>query len=229
MNLFIVEDDINFGSVLKSYLEMNDFNVTWVKDGALAIKEFKANKFDLCILDVMLPNIDGFSIAYEIKENDSDIPLIFLTAKSLKADVLKGFKLGADDYICKPFDSDVLLFKIKAILKRNNGVEKQEDNATEFTIGKYTFDYSKRVIILNDTEQKLSPKEADLLKMFCLNVNNVLDRQEALKAIWKEDSYFTTRSMDVYISKLRKYLKDDTSIEILNIHGSGYVLSIKSM
>ena len=222
-NIFLVEDDENFGSVLKSYLEMNDFKVTWIKDGAQAIHNFLQQKYDLCILDIMLPNVDGFSIAKKIKELNPEIPTIFLTAKTLKEDILKGFKIGADDYITKPFDSEVLLYKIKAIIKRNQA---SDTDSSLFNIGKYKFDSELRILSFNDDSVKLSPKEGELLKMLCLHENKILDRDKALNKIWGEDGYFTARSMDVYITKLRKYLCNDQSIEIENIHGSGFILKI---
>jgi DNA-binding response OmpR family regulator len=223
-NIFLVEDDENFGSVLKSYLEMNDFNVSWINDGAKAIENFRKQKFDICILDIMLPNIDGFSIARNIKELNPEIPTIFLTAKTLKEDILEGFRIGADDYITKPFDSEVLLYKIKAIIKRNQ--ISGSDNQI-FKIGDYEFDAELRILSFQDYKVKLSPKESQLLKMLCLFENKVLDREKALTEIWGEDGYFTARSMDVYITKLRKYLRNDTSIEIENIHGSGFILKIE--
>ena len=226
-NIFLVEDEYNFGSVLKAYLELNDFKVTWVDDGEFAVKEFKSGEYDICVLDVMLPNVDGFTIAKEIKKTDNNIPLIFLTAKSLKEDILEGFKIGADDYITKPFDTDVLLCKIQAILKRNDNNKKIQNEQKEFFIGRYLFNYDIRVLFYNKEEQKLSPKEAELLKMLCLYKNEVMPRSEALIKIWGEDNYFTTRSMDVFITKLRKYLKKDKTIEITNIHSSGYRLLIK--
>jgi DNA-binding response OmpR family regulator len=222
-SIFLVEDDANFGSVLKSYLEMNDFKVSWIQDGAKAIDSFKLQQFDICILDIMLPNLDGFSIAKHIKLQSNDIPIIFLTAKTLKEDILEGFKIGADDYITKPFDSDVLLYKIKAILKRN---KPDSENSTKFIIGTYEFDSILRTLTHKNQSVKLSPKEGDLLKMLCQNKNKMLDRDKALNQIWGNDGYFTARSMDVYITKLRKYLKDDASIEIENIHGTGFILKI---
>jgi two-component system, OmpR family, response regulator len=222
--IFLVEDDNNFGSVLKAYLEVNDFYVVWVIDGKNAIKEFRAEQFNLCILDVMLPNIDGFTLAKEIKLINANIPLIFLTAKSMKADMVQGFKIGADDYITKPFDSEVLLYKIKAILHRNQLSHLKPEIVKEFQIGYYRFNYELRTISYQSTFQKLSPKEAELLKMLCEKKNNVLTREEALLTIWGDDTYFTTRSMDVFITKLRKYLKEDPTIEIENIHGSGFRL-----
>jgi len=224
-HIFLVEDDENFGAVLKSYLEMNDFKVTWTKDGALAVSNFQKAQYDICILDIMLPNVDGFGIAKQIKEVNTDIPIIFLTAKTLKEDILQGFKLGADDYITKPFDSEVLLYKIKAIIKRNQNSESEN---TSFVIGKYIFDFQLRILSFNNDSVKLSPKESDLLKMLCLHKNKVLDREKALTKIWGEDGYFTARSMDVYITKLRKYLQNDSSIEIENIHGIGFILKVSN-
>lgn len=222
--IFLVEDDQNFGMVLKSYLEIHGFLVNWIDDGGKAFARFQEDTYDICILDVMLPKKDGFTIAKEIRMVNDKIPLIFLTAKTLKEDMLKGFNVGADDYITKPFDSDVLLHKIKAILKRNKIKEQVDQN--EFTIGNYVFNYKLRTIYLGEQETKMSPREAELLKMLCQAENNLLLRKKALLAIWGDDNYFNTRSMDVYITKLRKYLKDDPRIEIVNIHGSGYRLTI---
>ncbi len=221
--IFLVEDDKNFGAVLQSYLEINDYYVKWVNDGAFAVKEYKQDTYDICILDVMLPNVDGFTIGKEIKEINSSIPIIFLTAKTMKADVLEGYQIGADDYITKPFDSEVLLYKIKVILKRNSVVEELPDNQ-EFTFGKTEFSYLKREVVYKGSVQKLTPKEAELLKLLCLHKNTVLSRSKALSEIWGDDNYFTGRSMDVFITKLRKYLQKDESIEIINVHGSGYRL-----
>ncbi len=225
-HLFLVEDDLSFGSVLKSYLELNDYQVTWIDDGKNAVSSFRNNKFSLCILDVMLPHVDGFTIASEIRKMDKQVPLIFLTAKALKEDILKGYNLGADDYITKPFDTEVLLCKIKAIVKRQDSEGINE--TTEFIIGNYTFNYNIRNISINNQHQKLSPKEADLLKLLCLHKNKLLPRETALTTIWGEDGYFTARSMDVYITKLRKYLAKDSNIEIKNLHGSGFLLEIKN-
>ena len=222
--VFLVEDDPNFGAVLKSYLEIHDYQVSWVDDGAKAISVFKTDTFNICLLDVMLPNIDGFDIAREIRTLNESIPLIFLTAKTLKADILEGFKIGADDYITKPFDSEVLLCKINAILKRNGGT-KTEDFPNEFEIGNYRFNYEMRTLFINENEQKISPKEAELLRMLFAHKNAVLARDKALNSIWGDSNYFTTRSMDVYITKLRKYLNEDPNIEIVNVHGGGYRLT----
>jgi len=219
----MVEDDKNFGAVMRSYLNIHEYDVEWVEDGALALQAFENQPFDLCILDVMLPHVDGFTIAAGIRKKDEHIPIIFLTAKTLKKDILEGFRIGADDYITKPFDSEVLLMKIKAILKRNSMFNSSSDQ-DEFQIGKYLFNASLRTIKCGELEQKLSPKESELLRMLCIHMNKVLPREEALNSIWGEESYFTTRSMDVFMSKLRKYLKDDPSVEIATVHGSGYIL-----
>ncbi len=224
--IFLVEDDPNFGGVLKSYLEMDDFEVTWVDDGLEAVSAFEAGKYAICILDIMLPNLDGFSIAKKIKAVQSDIPLIFLTAKTLREDVLQGYKIGADDYITKPFDSEVLIYKIKAILKRESNDFIKSVKEGLFKIGQFDFNYPHRQIIFENETQKLSPKEAELLKMLCLKKGEIMSRKEALVSIWGDDNYFTTRSMDVYITKLRKYLKKDPTLEIENIHSSGYRLRV---
>lgn len=222
--VFLVEDDHNFGSVLKAYLELNDFEVDWVDDGEKAIAAFSEGLFDICLLDVMLPNVDGFTIANDIRKLDHSVPFVFITAKSLKEDILKGYNVGADDYITKPFDSELLILKINAILNRAQGNNPGIVESRIFTIGKFTFDYHLRSIIFGEETQKLSPKEAELLRLLCIHSNELLARELALKAIWGEDGYFTTRSMDVYITKLRKYLSSDPSIKILNVHGSGFRL-----
>ncbi len=221
-HLFLLEDDLSFGAVLKSYLELNDFEVTWVDDGKLAMERFRNTPFDLCLLDVMLPHVDGFTVGTEIRKIDKQVPFIFLTAKSLKEDVLRGFKIGADDYITKPFDTEVLICKIKAILNRNGQVP--QEKSVQHQLGNYLFDVPLRKISIGEKQHTLSPKEADLLEMLCLNKNELLPRETALLKIWGDDGYFTARSMDVYITKLRKYLADDPSIEIKNVHGSGFLL-----
>ncbi len=224
-HIFLVEDDLSFGAVLKSYLELNDYDVTWVDDGKYAVEKFKNGNYHICILDVMLPNIDGFTIGTEIRRIDKNIPMVFLTAKTLKEDILKGYNVGADDYITKPFDTEVLLCKIQAIIKRQS-TEPVNDEIL-FVLGTYKFDSKLRSISRDGEKQKLSPKEADLLKLLCQNKNELLSRETALRKIWGEDGYFTARSMDVFITKLRKYLKDDPNIEIKNIHGSGFLLEVK--
>jgi DNA-binding response OmpR family regulator len=224
-HIFLVDDDLSFGAVLKSYLELNDYEVTWVDNGRFAYERFKNGEFNICILDVMLPHTDGFTIAGQIRKTDATIPLVFLTAKTLKEDILKGYNVGADDYITKPFDTEVLLCKIKAILNRKGPENHSEKESYE--IGIYRFFPKKRTIFYGDEQQNLSPKEAELLKLLCQNMNELLPRETALRKIWGEDGYFTARSMDVFVTKLRKYLAGDTSIEIKNIHGSGFILEVK--
>ncbi|MBO7478711.1 MAG: response regulator transcription factor [Salinivirgaceae bacterium] len=226
--ILLVEDDVNFGSVLRSFLEMNDLDVTLVDDGLNAVNTFKAGQFDLCILDVMLPHVDGFTIGAEIKQLKPATPIIYLTAKNMKEDMIKGYKIGADDYITKPFDSELLIYKIKAILKRTPAAAQPDNSVEELTIGRYVFNVKNRTLTFEDGSQtKLSPKEADLLYFLNQNVNNVVDRNLTLEKIWGETGYFTARSMDVFITKLRKYLKSDPNIEITNVHGTGYILGVK--
>jgi two-component system, OmpR family, response regulator len=225
VSLFLVEDDLSFGAVLKSYLEINDYSVAWVDDGKYAVERFINGTFQLCILDVMLPHVDGFTIAAQIRKINESVPFIFLTARTLREDVLKGYQSGADDYITKPFDTEVLLCKIKAILRRGNGFSNMEK--TMFDIGNFYFDFNLRQISGRGIIQKLTPKEAGLLKLLCEHKNSLLPRDVALMKIWSDDSYFTTRSMDVFITRLRKYFEDDPGIEIKNIHGSGFILSVR--
>jgi DNA-binding response OmpR family regulator len=222
-SLFFVEDDLSFGAVLKSYLEICNFTVTWLNDGKHAVSSFKDGIYDLCILDVMLPNVDGFSIGKEIRLMDPHVPIIYLTAKSLKEDIISGYQIGADDYIIKPFDADVLVFKIAALLKRSEGESSSVNHL--YPIGKYLFDAKLREIKLDGVKQLISPKESALLQMLCQHKNELLPREVALRKIWGDDGYFTTRSMDVFITKLRKYFKDDPSVEIRNIHGSGFIMT----
>ena len=222
-SLFFVEDDLSFGAVLKSYLEICNYSVTWIDDGKHAFGAFQSGNFDLCLLDVMLPHVDGFTIGRDIRTVDPKIPMIYLTAKSLKEDIINGYRIGADDYIVKPFDTEVLLYKIAVVLKRADNADSSDDHFIQ--IGDYIFDPVLREIKLGETRQLLSPKESALLKLLCDHKNELLAREIALKRIWGDDGYFTTRSMDVFITKLRKYLKDDLSIEIRNIHGSGYIMT----
>ena len=223
--ILLCEDDANLGMVLKNYLELNDYDVTLERDGKLGLAAFQREKFDICLLDVMMPNMDGFTLAEEIRDVNPDVPLFFLSAKTMKDDIIQGYKLGADDYITKPFDSEVLLHKIKAILKRNEEMHREEVNA-EFDLGKYHFNPRLRELTINGKVQTLSPKENELLKMLSEYKNDLLSREIALKKIWGSDTYFNGRSMDVYIAKLRKYLKEDTAIEIVNIHGNGFRLVV---
>jgi DNA-binding response OmpR family regulator len=223
--ILLCEDDTNLGMVLKNYLELNDYNVTLERDGKLGLAAFQREKFDLCLLDVMMPNMDGFTLAEEIRDVNPDVPLFFLSAKTMKDDIIQGYKLGADDYITKPFDSEVLLHKIKAILKRNEELHREEVNA-EYDLGKYHFNPRLRELIIDGKTQTLSPKENELLKMLSEYKNDLLSREIALKKIWGSDTYFNGRSMDVYIAKLRKYLKEDPALEIVNIHGNGFRLVV---
>lgn len=221
--ILLCEDDPNLGMVLKNYLELNDYEVVLERDGRLGLAAFQRERFDLCLLDVMMPHMDGFTLAEEIRDINPDVPLFFLSAKTMKEDIIQGYKLGADDYITKPFDSEVLLLKIKAILKRNEELNKEQANV-EFDLGQYHFNPKLRELSVNGKTQTLSPKENELLKMLAEYKNDLLPREIALKKIWGSDTYFNGRSMDVYIAKLRKYLKEDSSIEIVNIHGNGFRL-----
>ncbi len=221
--ILLCEDDTNLGMVLKNYLELNDYDVILERDGRLGLAAFQREKFDICLLDVMMPNMDGFTLAEEIRDINPDVPLFFLSAKTMKDDIIQGYKLGADDYITKPFDSEVLLMKIKAILKRNEELHREEVNA-EFDLGRYHFNPRLRELSIDGKMNTLSPKENELLKMMCEYKNDLLPREIALKKIWGSDTYFNGRSMDVYIAKLRKYLKEDSTIEIVNIHGNGFRL-----
>jgi len=226
--ILIVEDDFNFGNILRDYLILNDYNIVLAKNGIEGMEKFEKENFDLCILDVMMPFKDGFTLGKEIREKNENIPLFFLSAKTLKEDVLRGFKIGADDYLTKPFDSEVLLAKIKAILNRKNFVNIPESENFEFEIGKFSFNSKLRFLTYGEEDSiKLSPKENQLLRLLVLHINDLLPREMALNKIWRDDNYFTSRSMDVYIAKLRKYLKPDESVEILNIHGEGFRLVVK--
>jgi len=227
--ILLTEDDQNFGDVLKSYLEMHDYEVDLAIDGEEGLKQFNKAEYDLCILDVMMPKMDGFTLAGKIRDKDKSVPIVFLTAKTLKSDVIEGFKIGADDYITKPFNSEELLYRVQAVLKRSSSKADPLEDVKEFDIGDYHFNYPLRILkYKGGDKKKLSPKEAELLKMFCQFKNDVLIRSEALKRIWGEDNYFTARSMDVFITKLRKYLKQDDNLEIVNIHGNGFRLVVKS-
>ncbi|PKG52406.1 response regulator transcription factor [Olleya sp. 1-3] len=225
--ILLVEDDPNFGTVLKDYLSMNDYEVTHAKNGMEGFEKFKRGDFDLCILDVMMPYKDGFTLAKEIREKNAEVPIVFLTAKAMKEDVLKGYKVGADDYLNKPFDSEVLLMKIKAIMQRKANDTVADSKQFEFKIGGFDLNSKLRFLTYNGGDQvKLSPKENELLRMLALHENDLMPRELALTKIWRDDNYFTSRSMDVYIAKLRKYLKLDPKVEILNIHGEGFRLVV---
>jgi DNA-binding response OmpR family regulator len=222
--ILLVEDDNSLGYILKEYLEMHKFIITLAKDGEEGLQIFNRMHFDLCILDVMLPKKDGFTLAYEIKQLNEKMPVIFLTSKALKIDKLKGFKLGADDYILKPVDEEELIARIEAVMRRANAAL-QSNEPTKFVIGKYVFDYTNQALTLGNKKQVITVKEAAILKLLCEHRGRILDRKNTLKKLWGESDYFTRRSMDVFISRLRKYLCDDPSIEIKNVHGKGYVLN----
>lgn len=224
--ILLVEDDRSFGAVLKDYLMMNNYEVTLAVDGELGFKAFIEEEYDLCIFDVMMPKKDGFSLAEEVKKINKSMPIIFLTARNMREDILKGYQLGADDYITKPFDTELLLCKIRAILQRSVVIEEEEQE--HFEMGNITFDSVLRQLKINDREYKLSPKENELFKMLCLHRNDFMPRDLALRKIWKKENYFTARSMDVYIAKLRKILKDDDGLEIINVHGEGFRLLVKN-
>jgi two-component system, OmpR family, response regulator len=225
--ILLVEDDQNFGAILKEYLMLNDFEVTLAKNGMEGFEKFKKDTYDMCILDVMMPYKDGYTLAKEIREKNKDVPIIFLTAKTMKEDVLKGYKVGADDYLNKPFDSDVLLAKIRTIIQRKAIETKPENLKFEFEIGKFHLNSKLRFLNFPGQEPiKLSPKENELLKMLALYEDDLMPRELALTKIWRDDNYFTSRSMDVYIAKLRKYLKTDEKVEVLNIHGEGFRLVV---
>lgn len=226
-NILLVEDDANLGFVLKDYLEMLNYQVELKKNGVEGLVAFKNKSFDICILDIMMPLKDGFTLATEIKEINEDIPIVFLTAKEMKDDRIKGLKAGADDYITKPFSTEELSLRIEAILRRyKKGIDANTDDVL-YTIGDYTFDFMNQFLTINNIISKLTKKESELLKLLCDNRDKVLKRETALKKIWGEDDYFMGRSMDVYITKLRKYLKDDSKITINNVHGTGFKLEIK--
>ncbi|MBR5639316.1 MAG: response regulator transcription factor [Muribaculaceae bacterium] len=222
LRILLCEDDENLGMLLREYLQAKGYNADLYADGESGYKAFLKGKYDICVLDIMMPKKDGFQLAQEIRTINSDVPVIFLTAKALKEDILEGFKLGADDYITKPFSMEELVMRIDAIMRRVKGKKGKE--ITMYKIGKFTFDTQKQVLIVDDMSTKLTTKESELLSLLCAHVNEILERNFALKTIWIDDNYFNARSMDVYITKLRKHLKADPSIEIINIHGKGYKL-----
>lgn len=225
--ILLVEDDISFGKILKDYLTLNSMEVMHMKDGNEGLNAFRNHHFDLCILDVMMPKFDGFELAEEIRKMNREVPVFFLTAKSQKHDMLNGYALGADDFIVKPVDAEILLHKIKVILKRTGDKPTSDDGPKCFEIGKYHFDMNTRTLLMDGNKQVLSPKEADLLYIFCQHKNQLIKREDILRKVWKEVNYFTGRSMDVYVVKLRKCLQNDPNISIVNLHKSGYMLEVK--
>jgi DNA-binding response OmpR family regulator len=225
LKVLMAEDDANLGSLLKEYLIAKKYDINCYPDGEKALEAFQKDEYDLCILDVMMPKMDGFSLARAIRKVNEDIPIIFLTAKTLKDDLIEGFQSGADDYLTKPFSMEELMLRIQAIMRRV-GKRKKTENKTEFVLGNYRFDAQKQTLTINEESKKLTTKESELLRLLCINQNNLLDRNDALKEVWTDDNYFNARSMDVYITKLRKLLKQDERIQIINIHGKGFKLLI---
>lgn len=224
--ILLVEDDPSLGPLLQEYLEAKGFEIKLADDGKKGSDTFFKGSFDLLLLDVMMPVKDGFALAKEIRMVNKQVPIIFLTAKSMKEDTIEGFNVGADDYITKPFEMEELLLRINAVLRRTNKGRVADAQETKFQIGSYQFDSEKQVLQHHGEEQKLTTKESQLLRLLCIHQNDVLDRTFALKSVWSEDSYFNGRSMDVYVAKLRKYLKDDSKIEIINVHGKGFKLLV---
>ncbi|MAX79431.1 MAG: DNA-binding response regulator [Crocinitomicaceae bacterium] len=228
VSILLVEDDESLGFVTKDNLEDRGFHVIWAKDGQEGYEAFHRNKFDICILDVMLPKKDGFSLGKDIRANDGEMPLFFLTAKALQDDKIEGLSIGADDYITKPFSIDELTLRIENILKRTKFKEDQERSKDIYTIGSFTLDHKNLRLSRNGEEQKLTKKEADLLRLLCMHQGEVLERDTALRIVWGDDDYFLGRSMDVFITKLRKYLKPDPGIKINNVHGVGFKLEVEA-
>jgi DNA-binding response OmpR family regulator len=224
-SILLVEDDPNLGQILKEYLDIKGYETTLSRDGEAGLKTFKNGRFDLCIFDVMMPRMDGYELAQEVRIINEDVPIIFLTAKSMKEDTLKGFQVGADDYVTKPFSMEEMLMRIQAILRRTNKLNEEAEKQTKFEIGRFNFDYeSQKLLFDGGDEQKLTSKESELLRLLALHKNQTMDRSLALKKIWLDDNYFNSRSMDVYITKLRKYLKADERLQIINVHGQGFKL-----
>jgi DNA-binding response OmpR family regulator len=223
MRILLAEDDKNLGILLQSYLTAKNYETVLFTNGSTALKAFRAGSFSLCILDIMMPEMDGLTLAGEIRQSNPDMPIIFLTAKNQKEDIIEGFKTGADDYITKPFSMEELLYRIEAILRRTTSPAVTRNNES-FTVGGYSFDPLKQMLVYGDLTIKLTTKESELLELLCRHGNEILERNYALKTIWIDDNYFNARSMDVYITRLRKYLKKDPSVKILNVHGRGYKL-----
>ena len=225
LKVLLAEDDANLGSLLKEYLIAKKYDAECFPNGLKALEAYREGAYDLCIFDVMMPQMDGFTLAKEIRKVDENIPIIFLTAKTLKDDLIEGFQSGADDYLTKPFSMDELMLRIQAIMRRVDS-HKQNSQKNEFTLGNYQFNAQKQTLSIDGTSKKLTTKESELLRLLCVNQNDLLDRNDALKQVWTDDNYFNARSMDVYITKLRKHLKQDSRIQIINIHGKGFKLLI---
>ena len=225
--ILLVEDDHNLGLLLQETLGLQGFNVMLCRDGEEASRVFLNNTFDLCLIDVMLPRKDGFALARDIRRIHPDVPIVFLTARSLQEDRIEGFRIGGDDYVTKPFSLEELVLRVRAVLRRSKAGERNVSERRRFSLGRYSFDYEGQTLSIRSRTRKLTTKEAELLRLLCINANNVLERSLALQFIWGSDSVFNARSMDVFISKLRKYLSEDAALEILNVHGRGYKLIIR--
>ena len=223
--ILLAEDDLNLGSLLVDYLEAEGFIIKLCRDGEIALKIFQDHSFDLCLLDVMMPKLDGFSLAKSIRIKDKKIPIIFITAKSLKEDKLKGYGLGADDYITKPFDEEELLWKIKAVIRRIK-VNIKENNTEIISIGNFTFDYTNQSLTIQGKSKRITEKESEILNYLSSHRNNLIKREELLKDLWGEDDYFIGRSLDVFITKIRKYLKEDSTLSIENVFGVGFIFNV---
>jgi DNA-binding response OmpR family regulator len=224
IQILLVEDDFNLGFVIQDSLKSEGFKVHLAKDGKEGLLQFNKEKYDLCLLDVMMPKKDGFSLAEDIRKTDAEVPIVFLTARGLAEDKIKGFKLGADDYITKPFSNEELVLRIKAILKRHPQMQEQSTDKSKIEIGKYIFDFANYELKFEEKKRKLTKREAELLKLFCEHRGQLLERELIANMIWGDDSYFVGRSMDVFITKLRKYLSDDPALSIINVHGVGFRL-----
>lgn len=225
-NVLLAEDDPNLGLLLSEFLKKKGYQVQWAQNGDQALDFFVKGQFDLCVLDVMMPKKDGFSLAKDIRANHLQVPIIFLTAKSMEEDTLQGFKVGADDYLTKPFSMEVLLARMEAVLRRSQKDKVIPTLAEEIPLGKFMYYPTKMKLVFDDKEQKFTPKENDLMKLLCENIGHPVSRSYALKLIWGDDTYFNARSMDVYMTKLRKILKEDPEIQLLNLHGEGFILKV---
>lgn len=229
--ILLVEDDHNLSLVMQDYLEMMNYEITVCRDGLEGLDAFRKKSFHLCILDIMLPKMDGFAVAEEIRRQNKEVPIIFLTAKAMKEDRIKGFRIGCDDYMTKPFSTEELNLRIQAILKRCMIPRSVNGNVhpEEMSIGHYVFDSKNMILRIGEVEKTLTRKENALLKLLCENKNQLLTREYALKSVWGDDDYFIGRSMDVFIAKLRKYLKEDPDIAITNVHGTGFKLEVRAV
>lgn len=224
LHILLCEDEESLGMLVREYLQAKGYDAELYLDGEAGYKAFVKGEYDMCLLDVMMPKMDGFTLARELRMINAEVPIMFLTAKNLKDDILEGFKLGADDYLTKPFSMDELVYRMEAILRRVKARNKQM--AVRYQLGRFVFDTQRQLLTIGEKSTKLTTKESELLTMLCTHMNDVLERDLALKTIWIDDNYFNARSMDVYITKLRKHLKEDPQIEIINIHGKGYKLIV---